>query len=374
MQIIVNARFLTQKVTGTQRFAINISRELKKLRPDTIFLAPPAILNRDLAAELDVKIIGSLNYRIYQKLHLPANLLWEQINLPKWLKKRGNPPLLSLVNLAPIFYANNFITIHDLAFRLYPQYFSRRFAFLYNLTVPRLARSAQRIFTVSQYSKKTLVQQLKIPAEKITVSYNAVDTDCWTSLHSQPSPYSWPYILAVGALEPRKNLTRLIAAFQKLNNDNLRLVIVGSANKEVFKKKNISSPDNKISPTNQQHVVFTGHLTDPQLNALYSHAVCFCYPSLFEGFGLPPLEAQAQGCPVIVSNRTSLPEVFAASALYCNPENINDIKEQLETILKDNKLRQSLITAGYENLKRFSWKKSARIIADTIIERQITSA
>ena len=370
MQIIVNARFLTQKVTGTQRFAINISRELKKLRPDTVFLAPPAILDHDLAVELDVKTVGSSNYRIYRNLRLPANLLWEQIDLPGWLKKRGNPPLLNLVNLAPLFYANNFITIHDLAFRLYPQYFSRRFAFLYNLIVPRLARRAQRIFTVSQYSKKTLEQQLKIPAEKITVSYNAVDTNRWTSLKSQHSPYPWPYILAVGALEPRKNLARLIAAFQKLNNDNLRLVIVGSANKEVFKKEAIYSPDKESLSTDKQHIIFTGYLADQQLNALYSHAVCFCYPSLYEGFGLPPLEAQAQGCPVIVSNRTSLPEVFATSALYCNPEDINDIQEKLETILNDSRLRQSLITSGHENLNRFSWKKSASIIAEAVINKQ----
>ena len=340
------------------------------MRPDTVFLAPPAILDHDLAEELDVKTIGISNYRIYRKLRLPANRLWEQIDLIRWLKKQESPPLLNLVNLAPLFYSNNFITIHDLTFRLYPQYFSRRFAFLYNLTIPRLTRRAQRIFTVSQYSKKTLEQQLMIPVEKITVAYNAVDTNRWTSLSSQRTPYPWPYILTVGALEPRKNLTRLIAAFQKLNQDNLRLVIVGSTNKEVFKKDSIYSPDNKLLSAIQQRIIFTGYLEDRQLSTLYNHAICFCYPSLHEGFGLPPLEAQAHGCPVIVSNRTSLPEVFATSALYCNPEDINDIKEKLETILNDNRLRQSLITSGHENLNRFSWKKSACIIAEAVNDKQ----
>jgi len=364
MKIIVNARFLAQEVTGTQRFAINISRELKKAYPDTIFLAPPAILDNDLADELDVKIISKSNYHRYRKLHLPANLLWEQIDLPLWLRKCGNPALLNLANLAPYFYGNNFVTIHDLAFHLHPEFFSRRFALFYKFTIPKLSRSARRVFTVSHYSKKSLMQQLEIPAEKITVSYNAVNNDCWAS-HRYPSPFPWPYILVVGALEPRKNLVRLISAFQKLDDENLRLVIVGSENKEVFRQYDaLSSVD--MDGACKQRIIFTGYLEDRQLRAHYSHAVCFCYPSLYEGFGLPPLEAQAMGCPVLVSDRTSLPEVFAASALYFNPENTDEIKERLDSILKDKRLRQKLIAAGYDNLKRFSWEKSAGIIVDAI--------
>ena len=366
MQIIVNARFLTQKVTGTQRFAINISRELKKSRPETIFLAPPAILDYDLAAELDVKIIGSSNYRIYRKLRLPANLLWEQLDLPKYLKKYDNPPLLNLVNLAPFFYTNNFVTIYDLTFMIYPQYFTRSFAFFYNFTIPRLARRARRIITVSEYSKKTLEQQLNISAQKITVSYCAVDTENWLSNKERPNPYPWPYILAVGSLEQRKNLARLIEAFNKLDNDDLHLVVVGSENKKVFKQNNLSPVADNLISTNRQQIIFTGYLEDQQLVALYSHAVCFCYPSLYEGFGMPPLEAQAMGCPVIVSARTSLPEVFKKSALYCDPENIDDIKNKLKTLLNDNQLRQYLINSGYDNLNRFTWKKSADIISETI--------
>jgi len=370
MQIIVNARFLTQKVTGTQRFAINICQELKKLRPDTMFLAPPAILNKDLAAELEVKIIGDSNYRIYRKLHLPANLLWEQLDLTRWLRKHGNPPLLNLANLAPLFYPNNFITIHDLAFLLYPEYFSHSFALLYKLAVPKLARNAQHVFTVSNFSKKDLIQHLHLPEKKITTIYNAVDINSWNCDQAQPHPYPWPYILAVGALEPRKNLARLIAGFIKLNDDNLHLLIVGDENQEVFNQNSFSAQKNKLSPNERQRIVFTGYLEDQQLSALYSHAVCFCYPSLYEGFGLPPLEAQAMGCPVIVSDRASLPEVFAESVLYCDPENIDDIKEKLESVLGDDSLRQSLISSGFDNLNRFSWEKSAGIIAETVVGKK----
>ena len=213
MKIAVNARFLTQPVTGTQRFAINIVRELKQRQPDIIILAPPAVANQQLGTELKVKIIGTRNYRIYEKLHLPANLLWEQLDLPFFLSRHGNPCLLNLVNVAPYFYNDNIITIHDLAFKLYPEYFSRKFAAFYNFFVPRLAQRAQHIITVSQHSKTDICKHLKIPQDKITVAYNAANLEQSPNNHS--SPYPWPYILAVGALEPRKNITRLIAAFRK---------------------------------------------------------------------------------------------------------------------------------------------------------------
>ena len=362
--LVVNARFLTQKVTGTQRFAINISRELKLLQPETIFLSPPAIDNQQLANELGAKIIGARSYRTYQKLNLPANLLWEQLNLPLYLLRHGSPILLNLVNLAPYFYKNNILTIHDLAFKLFPEYFSKRFAALYNLLIPRLAQRARHIITVSQHSKNDISKHLNIPASKITVAYNAVNLE---PSPNSTRPYPWPYILTVGALEPRKNIPRLIAAFLQLADKNLRLIIVGKSEPQVFNKVS------NLEITNEQQseikrVIFTGYLEDQELANLYTHATCFCYPSLYEGFGLPPLEAQARGCPVIVSNRASLPEVFGDSALYCDPENINDIDRKLQNLIDVMVLRQQLKLAGMKNCHRFRWRQSAEnILQKTLI-------
>ena len=364
MKIAINARFLSQQVTGTQRFAINIVRELKRLQPDTIFLAPPAIDNQQLGTELEVKIIGTRNYRIYQKLHLPANLLWEQLDLPLYLSRHGNPCLLNLVNLAPYLYNNNIITIHDLAFKLYPEYFSRKFATLYNLIVPRLAQRARHIITVSQHSKTDICKHFKIPQDKVTVAYNAVNLE--QSPKHRSSPYPWSYILAVGALEPRKNIPRLITAFLALSDKNLRLVIVGKSDPRVFNKiPNLKTAD-KQSTAKMKRVVFTGYLKDPELADLYTHALGFCYPSLYEGFGLPPLEAQAHGCPVIVSDRSSLPEIFGDSVLYCNPESINDISKSLQTLIDDKDLRSRLKHAGLKNSHSFSWRQSAEKIYNFI--------
>ncbi|MBN2706208.1 MAG: glycosyltransferase family 4 protein [Deltaproteobacteria bacterium] len=362
MPLFVNARFLTQQVTGTQRFAVNIARELKRLRPETIFLAPPAIMNQDAASELGVEIIGARSYRLYQKLNLPANLLWEQIDLPLHLARRGRPRLLNLVNTAPYFYQNNLVTIHDLAFRLFPEFFSRQFAALYNLLLPRLARRARQVITVSRHSKQDIRSYFKIPPDKITVVYNAVDPG-QKARDNDSSPYPWPYILAAGAKDPRKNVARLIAAFLELSDTDLRLVIVGNGDHRVFSE---SPPhaENKLTDRNPDKVIFTGYIEDRQLTSLYRHAVCFCYPSLYEGFGLPPLEAQAQGCPVIVSNRASLPEVFGDSALYCDPEKISDINEKLRIIIMDEELRSRLKQKGLGNCRRFSWRESAeRILA-----------
>ncbi len=358
--LVVNARFLTQKVTGTQRFAVNISRELKRLNPNTIFVAPPSIDNQQLGDELDVKIIATFSYRIYQKLNLPANLLWEQINLPLYLYRHNTPILLNLVNVAPYLYKKNIITIHDLAFKLHPQFFSRKFSYLYNFLIPRLAQQARHIITVSQHSKNDICKHLKIPAKKVSTIYNAANFQ--QTLDSQ-APYPWPYILTVGALEPRKNIPRLIAAFNKLPDRNLRLVIVGKSDPNVFSQVHELKIPTQKQDEGKKRVVFTGYLEDQKLTALYQHAVCFCYPSLYEGFGLPPLEAQAQGCPVIVSKRASLPEIFGKSALYCDPEDIHDIAQKLQ-ILNDNKdLQIKLELAGMKNCQRFNWRQSAKKVA-----------
>jgi len=353
MPIAVNARFLSQHVTGTQRFAINISRELKKIQPDTIFLAPPDIREQDLAKELDVTVVGKKHFHLYNKLKLPAPLLWEQIDLPHWLKKHKHLPLLNLVNLAPLSYPDNCVTIHDLAFRLYPQYYSKKFRFFYNFAVPIIAHRAKRIITVSHFSKETIEKHLNIPASKITVAYNAIEKEYWRSYAIRPNPYPWPYILTVGSLEPRKNMVRLIAAFNQINDRNLHLVIAGRGSSKIFAKK---------STIKQKKIIFTGYLNDEKLANLYANAVCLCYPSLYEGFGLPPLEAQALGCPVIVSNQASLPEVFLDSAIYCNPNKIESIVDKLIEMTGNENLRQKLVAAGYRNIERFSWKKSASLI------------
>ncbi len=361
--LAVNARFLCQEVTGTQRFAINISRELKKLRPDTIFLAPPDITNLATAQELRPKIIGDKSYRLRKRLGLPASLFWEQYTLPRFLANNGYPRLLNLVNQAPLPYSNNFITIHDLAFKLHPQFFSRRFSAYYNFMIPRLSRRARHIFTVSRHSKADICRHFLIPGNKLTVIYNATDFEP----SEDGPPCQPPYILSVGSLEPRKNISRLISAFTKLGRQDIRLVITGKASGKIFREDPLLDASNGRDCG--KNIYFTGYLDDRELARYYTNALLFCYPSLYEGFGLPPLEAQACGCPVLLSDRSALPEVFGDSAIYCDPEDIADIADKLRKLIDDSGLRARLKQAGYANCRRFNWHDATTKILEHLEPR-----
>ena len=163
------------------------------------------------------------------------------------------------------------------------------------------------------------------------------------------------YVLFVGTLQPRKNIARLIEAFSKLNKSDLNLVIVG---KKGWKFEEILAAPEKFGVGNK--VKFLDSVTDEDLPAFYKNAICFVLPSLYEGFGLPVLEAMQYGCPVIASNVSSLPEAGGNAALYVDPLDAGDIAKKLELMINDNDLRQKFIKRGYVQVKKFSWEKTAR--------------
>jgi glycosyltransferase involved in cell wall biosynthesis len=338
--LLINARFLTQNITGVQRFAIEISKHLKNLLGDNVrFVAPKNIIHKDLAEELGVKVIGN-----------HTGHLWEQIDLPTYLKSMGSPLLINLANTAPLFYRNKVITVYDLAFLHHPEWFSKKFTFVYNFLIPKICSNSKHIFTDSNYVKYDISKSYKINKDKITTIYASYGNE-FNNFNNRKENF----ILAVGSIDPRKNLTSLIKIFTELQNINL--IIVGQKNK-VFPTLNI---DNLTS-----NIQFTGYVSDEKLVELYNKAKIFVYPSFFEGFGIPPLEAQACGCPVICSNTTSLPEVGENSVIYCDPYKVEDIKEKIELVLSNENLQNELRIKGFENIKRFSWEKSAKKIIKTI--------
>jgi len=345
-KIIINARFLTQNITGVQRFAIEISKQLKELYQDNIeFVSPKNVKHKSLANELNVKIIGN-----------KTGHLWEQIDLPKYLKQRGNPLLLNLANTAPYLYKNKIITLHDVAFIRFPQTFNWKFRLFYKLLIPNIIKSSKYIITVSEFSKKEIMKFYKLRSSEITVVYNA-PANIFKKIKTT---YKDKYILAVSSLNFQKNFYSLIKAFNLLQDKNIKLYLVGGFN------KNFANVELIKAINSNKNIIFKGRVDDEKLVKLYSNAICFVYPSLYEGFGIPPLEAQACGCPVIVSNVASLPEVCKDSALYCNPYDIDDIKEKIEILVKDENLQKELIKKGFENIKRFSWEESAKKIISLI--------
>lgn len=339
MMVVINARFLTQNITGVQRFAIEISKKIKRLNGgDVKFVCPNNIVNKDLAKELNVEVIG-----------VRTGHLWEQIDLPMYLKRINSPLLLNLANTAPLFYNNKVVTVYDLAFKHHSEWFSKKFSVFYNFLIPRILKSSRHIFTDSNYVKEDISKTYGIRSDKITTVYGS-SSDVFVNRNVQKDNY----VLAVGSIEPRKNLVSLISIFATLD---YRLIIVGQKNK-VFSALEIDElPEN---------IKFTGYVSDDRLVELYNEASLFVYPSFFEGFGIPPLEAQACGCPVIVSNVTSLPEVFRTSAVYCDPFDIQDLSNKIQLVMNDEAMRTDLMNRGLNNVKRFSWEMSAKIISGTI--------
>lgn len=336
--MIVNARFLTQKISGVQRFSIQISREIKKQYPDAIFVAPKNIVHHDIADELDVKKIGMFNGHI-----------WEQTDLFRFCKSK-NKILLCLGNTGPIFYSNKIITLHDIAFIRFKDNFSKIFSNFYEFFIPRMLKSSKHIFTVSDFSKNEISEYYKIHKNKISVIHNAVNKDFVKSNQI----INQDYVLALSNINKQKNFSSLIQAFNKLNDPKLKLYIIGSGSKN-FIDQNL----NIIDDSNIKIKYLGGNLTDSEIIKYYSNARLFAFTSFYEGFGIPPLEAQACGTPILLSNIPVFKEIYSDSALYCDPFSVDDIKDKIRVLIDDKILQKSLIEKGYKNIRKYSWKVSA---------------
>ncbi|TDN55095.1 glycosyltransferase involved in cell wall biosynthesis [Buttiauxella sp. JUb87] len=341
--IYINARFLTQKKTGVQQFAINLCRALNKLRDDIIYVMPNVVIDQSLGDEFNPMKIGKY-----------SGHFWEQFELPIFLKGQGSPLLVCLSGLAPIFYANSIFTIHDMSLYHNPKWFKRSYRFIYKSNYLLTSKRAKKIITVSEFSKKEIIKYLKCDEGFISVIYNSIDSG---AIYSPPldeqHKFIGEYFLTVGSIEPRKNLDFLIKTFLDLDLPDCKLIIVGGKG-NAFSDVNINIDSEKV--------IFTGYISEEKLFNLYRNAKYFIYPSVYEGFGLPPLEAMGFGCPVLVSNMASMPEVCADSALYFDPFDEVSLRNLLSRAYKtsDGDLRAELICHGYERIKAFNVENEVR--------------
>ena len=342
-KIIINGRFLTQKITGINRFACELCNALADFGIEIVIVAPKKI-HPGYILNSRVEFFGWL-----------TGPLWEQIDLPLYLLLHRNPLLLSFSGLGPLLYKNKITTIHDLAFYANPSWYSKSYYWFYRITTPLLAKFSKKIITVSEFSKSEIIRELGISAEKIEVINNAV--------HLTPLEFpaiankvNGKYIFSVSSIDPRKNIYRLIEAYNKsgLAND-YKLVLAGQTSK-VF-NIHISAEILKYS---------LGYVTDDELHVLYQNASLFVYPSLYEGFGIPPLEAMAHGCPTVISDIPVFKEIFGIASCYVNPLNPDDIKNGMIKVLSDRTYRDTLITSGVEQEKKYNWKRSANLVFQMI--------
>jgi glycosyltransferase involved in cell wall biosynthesis len=266
--------------------------------------------------------------------------------------------VLHVQYVSPLISPNIVVTIHDLSFLHHPEWYSRGEAMRFRVTVPWTARRAKRILTVSEHARNDIIDTLDVAPSKVTVSYNRL-----RPLFSPRSKdetarvlarlgVDGPYILTVGNLQPRKNLSRLIEAWTNLRRSaadfSPKLVIVG-------RKAWIFDPIFAAARESEfvKDVIFTDYVPDAELPALMSGAAVFAYPSLFEGFGIPPVEAMACGAPVLTSNVSALPEVCGDAAMYVNPENVSDISGKLLMLYCDNTEQQRLRRLGFAQADKY---------------------
>lgn len=334
-------------MTGVQRFAEEISLQIEHMRDDVILLVPDvkAIKKQSLLKRFNIEEVPGLNGH-----------LWEQITLPLYLLRRKSPLLINLGNTAPVFYSHQVVTHHDITYLKYPKSFPFSFRLLYRIISPLMIRNSKQVVTVSQFSRSEISSQYRCQEEKIKIIYNAVSDLFEPTKEVTSEPDKERYLLAVSSTNYHKNFHGLIDAFSDANLD-IDLKIIGDS-ADVFSTLDLKR--------NHPRIHFVGRVNDDELVKLYQHATAFVFPSFYEGFGIPPLEAQACGCPVISSNTASMPEVLGESVLYFNPESKREIINALSLIVSDVELRAQLVEKGFKNKERFSWGESASKLNDII--------
>jgi glycosyltransferase involved in cell wall biosynthesis len=284
---------------------------------------------------------------------------WEQFVLPRLLK---GAPLWSPCNTGPIMVRSQVVTVHDAAVADHPEWFSRQFIATYKLLLPQLARSARRIVTVSRFSQARLSAALGIPADRIEVVYNGVSEhftppapDASAAAAAQYGVQPRRYFVTLSTLEPRKNLALTLKAWDavrsRLPGDIRLLLLGGSGGAQIFAGTGL--------PADMEGVIRAGFVPDADLPALLGGAIALLYPSRYEGFGLPILEAMACGTPAVTSNTSSLPEVGGAAALYIDPDDAGALADTICTLASDEALRSDLSEAGLAQARLFSWTQAA---------------
>lgn len=360
MFVVINGRFLTQKLTGVQRFACELVKALDALIGKGIIDPKYSLL---LITPSGTEIPFELSHIRVQQAGLLAGHLWEQFELPLYAR-RG--VLLNLCNSAPLLKTHQLVVIHDAAVYAVPHAYSVVFRAWYKFMLPLLGKKARHLITVSQFSRSELVRYCGYDEAKITVvqegSEHILAQTPDNTILQRTGIGDRPFILAVSSLTPNKNFGAVARAIGIIGSEKFHLVVAGSSNPKVFSTAQTVLPD---------FVKYAGYVSEAELRALFESAACFVYPSFYEGFGLPPLEAMACGCPVIVSKAASLPEVCGHAALYCDPYDHTDIAEKIVQVLHDRGKQDDMRRKGLKQAAKYTWEKAA-ISVWAVVEKIIT--
>ncbi len=350
MTIYINGRFLTQPMTGVERYAYSICKALTELGQPFIIVCPQSAVQPCYDTTGMHIVHWGVGYSHF----------WEQCVLPLFFIGKKDYVVISFTGLGSILIRNKIMTVHDLSFLFNRSWFSSAYYWWYRIMTPLAIRTSRHIITVSQFSKQEIMRFYPfIKDDKISVVYGAVDNTRFHRISSTPLSES-PFALAVSSIDPRKNFPMLVNAFEAI--EGCQLYIVGKQN-HVFSQQN--GLDKGVS-----NVKFLGRVSDEELKRLYNQAVCFIFPSIYEGFGLPLLEAMTCGCPILASDIPVFREVCGDTAIYFDPYDETSIRNSIEHFLSLGKEeKKKLQIAGYEHVQRYSWEQSARDVIDFINEK-----
>jgi glycosyltransferase involved in cell wall biosynthesis len=369
MKIAINCWVLRNKqLDGIGFFAVNaISRIIKK-NPEVQF----QILCDKKFSEPYFDFSNVTKHKIFPPFRHPLlYIFYLEIVLPLFLRK-ARPDAIASVDgfLSLMSKCKQVPVIHDLNFIHYPKDLKLKNRLYYNFFFKRFAKKASTIATVSEYSKNDIINSFKIDENKIDVVWNDANGNFTplTSEEIKAVQQKWsdgkPYFFFVGSMHPRKNIKRLIESFdlfKQQTNAEHKLLLSGNI---LWSKSEIENT--YINSDYKNDIHFVGRLSDEDLRQVLGSAFALSFVPIFEGFGVPIIEAMQSGVPVICSNKTSMPEIAGDAAILVDPLNIPEIADAMKKIFYDNELRESLIEKGFEQKKKFSWDITAALLWETI--------
>jgi len=340
--------------------------------------------------EIVKNLVGfnEVNFRLYSRSplsYLPqrANLqkkvmkfprLWSQIRLSAEILR--NPPdvLFEPAHTIPLYHGKRtVVTLHDVGFRHFPELYTPLERIYHDFCMSFSAKHATKIIAISEATKDDLIKIYHVDARKISVIYHGYDKTKYFPASMAAKASSdvaklRPYIYFIGRLEAKKNVKTLIQAYGKLRQDKTishKLVLAGRPG---YLYEEIKREINRLPEAIRKDIIEPGYIPDEQVGEYMRFASIFAFPSYFEGFGMPLVEAMASGVPVVASDRTSVPEIIGAAGLTSNPDDDRKFADNLSSVIKNKRLRANLIEAGLERSKKFDWKKCARETLDEIIK------